>query len=113
MHWSEKSGVLYSEWIRIQEIIEEKRIDLSLMIIIMPSKGIVNEFPKLMANTPEMIDYIYFDYFGLLEKKNPHLPKSKSLHTFLMDKNGKVLLVGNPVRNNKINALMLDILEDK
>lgn len=32
-------------------------------------------------------------------KANPHIPADSRFHTFLLDKNGKVVLVGDPSRN--------------
>lgn len=33
---------------------------------------------------------------------NPAIPQNKALHTFLLDKNGKVVLVGEPLNNEKL-----------
>ena len=50
----------------------------------------------------------YFDYpmfldsDGKFDELNPHLPKNKAMHTFLLDKNNNVILVGNPLKNNNI-----------
>jgi hypothetical protein len=47
----------------------------------------------------------YFDYPILLDDSglfpiiNPHIPTDPRFHTFLLDKNGKVVLVGDPVHN--------------
>lgn len=46
------------------------------------------------------------------EKLNPHLPKDRMFHTFLLDKNNRVVLVGNPINNQKIQSLLLKILEE-
>jgi hypothetical protein len=45
-------------------------------------------------------DYpILLDEKGLFPAANPHIPADNRLHTFLIDRNGKVVLVGNPVNN--------------
>ena len=35
------------------------------------------------------------------------------MHSFLLDENDSVLLVGNPVRNKKIEELFFKILEER
>ena len=46
-------------------------------------------------------------------KNNPHIPQENIYHTFVIDKNGKVLLVGNPFQNDKMTALLNKILVSK
>jgi len=41
------------------------------------------------------------------------LPKDNLLHTFLLDENNNVILVGNPVRNKKIKEMFYKIVEEK
>jgi hypothetical protein len=50
----------------------------------------------------------YFDYpilldeNGLFPAANPHIPADSRFHTFLIDKNGRVVLVGDPVNNPQL-----------
>lgn len=53
---------------------------------------------------------IYIDTCNAFARKNPHIPSSRLYHVFLLDKNGKVALVGNPLRNEKVRKLMFGIL---
>jgi hypothetical protein len=77
-------------------------------------KEIDNGFVPLFVFSPphSMIgDVIYamkfneFDYPIIIDEKqafpaaNPHIPADSRFHTFLIDKNGKVVLVGDPVNN--------------
>ena len=61
----------------------------------------------------------YFDYpiildiDGKFEKLNPHLPKNKAMHTFLLDKDNKVILVGDPLRNKKIKETFYEMVEER
>jgi hypothetical protein len=49
------------------------------------------------------IDYnIVIDSTRLFPKANPHIPADSRLHTFLLDKNGKVVLVGDPSHNPEL-----------
>lgn len=45
---------------------------------------------------------LYVDFYGAFAQKNRKLPKSEKLHTFLLDANGKVVLVGDPTHNNTL-----------
>ena len=45
-------------------------------------------------------------------KLNPHLPDKEEFHTFLLDEENRVLLVGNPVRNIKLKKLYLDVIKN-
>ena len=65
----------------------------------------------LRANT---FDYpIFIDSAGVFEKENTHLPKNHQLHTFLLDKDNKVILVGNPLENKKIEEMFYKIVEER
>ena len=66
----------------------------------------------MIANT--MFDYpILLDTLGEFEKLNPHLPKNRALHTFLLDENNNVILVGNPSQNRKIKEMFYKTVEEK
>ena len=45
---------------------------------------------------------------GGFASANPHLPSSSLLHSFLLDERNEVIVVGNPVRNERIKELMLN-----
>ena len=48
---------------------------------------------------------------GKFSSANPHLPSSPMLHSFLLNGNNEVMVVGNPAENAKIKELMLHSLE--
>lgn len=56
---------------------------------------------------------IYIDTLGIFERSNPHLPHNPMFHTFLLDENNNVLLVGNPLENEKIEEMFWQIVEEK
>ncbi len=61
-----------------------------------------------------MLDYpMLLDSLGEFERLNPHLPKNKAMHTFLLDENNNVVLVGNPLLNPKIEKMFKEIIEEK
>ena len=67
-----------------------------------------------IALTNNAFDYpVLVDTIGEFEKLNPHLPKNKALHAFLLDENNNVMLVGNPLHNKKIKEMFYRIVEDR
>jgi hypothetical protein len=77
---------------------EEVGNDFMPMFVFSPPNGMSAE----ICNTLLLyrFDYpILLDDGGLFPAANPHIPADKMFHTFLIDKNGKVVLVGDPVNN--------------
>ncbi|MBS4809127.1 MAG: hypothetical protein KH071_14815 [Paraprevotella sp.] len=56
---------------------------------------------------------VYLDSLGVLERANPQIPSNPDLHTFLLDEDNNVLLVGNPIWNEKIKEMFWQIVEEK
>jgi hypothetical protein len=50
---------------------------------------------------------VFYDPDGSFERLNPHLPANEQFHTFLLNKENKVILAGNPVHNEKLKKLYL------
>jgi len=49
---------------------------------------------------------VYVDTAYAFRRANPHLPKEKMYHTFLLDAKDCVVIVGNPIENPKIDSLI-------
>ena len=64
-------------------------------------------FKRFNFNYPICLDTN--DVFNQLNK----FPKSDAFHTFLLDKDNKVLAIGNPVLNPKVKDLYLKIIQGK
>ena len=56
---------------------------------------------------------VFFDPDACFERLNPHLPANEQLHTFLLNNNNKVILVGNPVHNERLNDLYIKEMNKK
>ena len=50
---------------------------------------------------------VFYDLDGSFERLNPHLPTNEQFHTFLLNEDNKVVLVGNPAHNEKLKKLYL------
>lgn len=53
---------------------------------------------------------VFVDSAHVFEKANPWIPKESIFHIFLLDKNNKIVLVGNPLQNQKINQLFFEVI---
>lgn len=56
---------------------------------------------------------IFVDTSHAFVETNPNIPKEFIYHTFLIDKNGNVILVGNPIINKKIKEKISHIVRRK
>jgi len=71
------------------------------VFVFSPPRAKVDEVLLTIGVTP--FDYpVFIDENGLFVAANPHIPSDNQLHTFLLDKNGKVVLVGDPVNNPQL-----------
>lgn len=55
---------------------------------------------------------VYFDTCHIFRKRNPLVPDSKMFHTFVLDREGNVKLVGNPFKNEKLKGLLKEVVEN-
>ena len=88
-----------------QFILENRHVEKFGMVVILSPSHI-----KLSDDYLEQFrlrQTFFFDLDGSFERLNPHLPENERFHTFLLDENNKVVLVGNPVRNTKLKNLYL------
>lgn len=56
---------------------------------------------------------IYVDNSYSFRRNNSNIPEDAAFHTFLLDENNKVILVGNPLHNEKIEKLFYKIIDEK
>lgn len=93
-------------------------------------KNIISEFNEMSNYKITFLFYLYPNYkeeiIDILKQNNfnypvcldldntfnklNNLPLDEKYHVFLLDKDDKVLLVGNPVNNSKIKGLYMDII---
>lgn len=53
---------------------------------------------------------VYIDTAGIFKKHHPWIPDALECHTFLVDSNSKVVMVGDPRRNKRLMNLFKDIV---
>ena len=55
---------------------------------------------------------VYVDKENLFQTSNPSIPDDSRYHTFLLDRNNRVVLVGNPLASNAMRSLFRKTLDN-
>lgn len=85
---------------------------VSLCFIFMPLQKDLEEFYFTMRTMAPLLP-VHVDTAGVFIRENPHIPREAVYHTFLLDKDNRVVLVGNPSRSEKIKEMFWQIVEEK
>lgn len=96
---------------RWDRLLRETGADLKAVFIFAPAKEKMEEFSFTMR-TSSPSQPIYIDTANVFLTENPQVPDISALHTFLLDKDNKVLMVGNPIINPEIRKLFWKILKE-
>lgn len=67
---------------------------------------------RTIIQTTQLKHSIYVDTAQCFRHLNPQIPADVMFHTFLLDSDNKVVLVGNPTRNRSIHVLFNKILNE-
>jgi hypothetical protein len=95
------------------EELAEKYNSIDIFVILYPSsKNNLDVLNSLLSKVSPQIKTI-FDFDGTFENNNSHIPSNELFHTFLVDGKGKVLLVGDPIKNKKIRELLHNIIKNE
>ena len=86
--------------------------ELAVYFIFLPLKKDLDSFYFTMRTMSPSLP-IYVDTAGIFIRENPHIPREAVYHTFLLDKDNRVVLVGNPSRSEKIKEMFWQIVEEK
>lgn len=100
-------------WNSFLEYSKNYNSQLSFYFIFCPAKKDIEGIKLAIINNSKFNYPIFLDTLGEFEKLNPHLPKNKALHSFLLDENNNVILVGDPLYNKEIKELFYKIVEEK
>jgi len=98
-----------SEWNALLDLEKEKKVQL--VFILCPEKSKLESTIKIYQSSG-LEHSILIDTIGVFLKKNQHIPEEAIFHTFVLDSKGNVILVGNPLKNPKIQELFEKILKD-
>ena len=54
---------------------------------------------------------VFVDDKHLFHASNPHIPNNEIFHSFLLDSDNNIVLVGNPITNERIEDLLYQLLD--
>ena len=100
-------------WNDYVKLCDEQNYDVGFIFIIR-----VDDYSKDYAKLCDVMKMIgfkssyYIDTLGVFECVNKHIPQSDIYHTFLLDKDNNVVLVGNPIKYPNIENLYLQYLSE-
>lgn len=91
-----------SEWDKIIKHLDSLQLPIPVIFIITPPEGRIKEVTQYLNNLKLQRYHIVIDSLNLFSKHNPIIPDNIKLHTFLLDKNNHIILVGSPLFNEKL-----------
>lgn len=99
-------------WNGFLEKVESYRGKIENVFIFAPLPEDMGTFRLAMKQFVPSVP-VYVDTLGVFEDANPQIPSGGELHTFLLDEGNNVLLVGNPIWNEKIEEMFWQIVEER
>lgn len=97
------------DWRKYIEEIDSINLDITFIFIVHAKDSSLIEIikEKNKFNYP-----IFYDYTNKMEQLN-HFPKDSRFQTFLLDKNNKVILIGNPIGNSYMWKLYKKVFSEE
>lgn len=83
-----------------------------LLSIIQSEKTKIEETHNI-AKPIGLCGYVYLDTCNAFLEANPQIPDNELFHTFVINNEGKVLMVGNPFQNEKMEALFKKVIANE
>lgn len=101
---------LVSKWNDV--IMKEYKNDGTLQFLFIIASNDKNEQDlDSILNLTHFCHSVYLDSSDAFIKENPHIPLKGIYHTFLLDENDSVILVGDPFKNEKMEKLLQKVIE--
>lgn len=98
------------EWNELLDLEKSKKYNIRFLFIIESRIGESTLLCRRL-NDSQFTHAVLIDKQYLFRKANPQIPKETMYHTFLLDKNSNVVLVGNPLHNEDVKKLFYRILD--
>ena len=97
-----------SDWNILLNLEKEKKVQL--VFILSPRK---DKFEHVISTyySSNLEHPILIDTCDVFIHRNPHIPTECLYHTFLLDSENNVIMVGNPIKNSKIQKILEDIIK--
>ena len=93
--------------------LENKYEDMFYIFFIMKSEQLDVRMLSSYFHYTGLNHPIYIDSTNVFMKYNPHIPSKDKYHTFLLDEDNNVILVGNPLYNSRIGNMLEKTIEGK
>lgn len=91
-------------WNPIIETARKKKIRVEYIFIVAPKPSEMEDI-NLELSITDLQSSIYLDTAYVFRKSNPSIPAEKKYHSFLLDKNNKIVFVGSPVENEQLKRI--------
>ena len=95
------------EWREIISLEKSSDGKFELTMVFAPTEEDAVNLRRALARS-RFLHPVYFDSERKLLKDNPFIPSHQAYHTFLTDKYGRIILVGDPVLNPNLFPLFLE-----
>lgn len=80
------------------------------IILFSPLKNNRGEYFNQLYYTSDLNADIYVDTCKMFLSRNDHIPQKHIFYILLLDKQYNVQIIGDPIRNSKINELITDLI---
>ena len=100
------------EWNKLLGLEKSQKYNIQFIFIIEPRIGEYYRIRHILNNS-HFDHVVLIDKQNLFRKENPQIPNERMYHTFLLDPNNNVVLVGNPLFNPKLEKMLRRILQEK
>ncbi len=94
-------------WNEISESVLKARADVGFVFIFQPSKSSRVFLYHEMLQPNIFKEKVYIDTTGIFLRDNPDIPAENLYHTFVLDSDNRIVMVGNPMQNEKLKELFM------
>lgn len=99
-------------WNSVIDSVRQNKLNLSFLFIVSPPKWQLEDV-LLAVEFSGLENDIYIDSMNIFSKMNQHLPRDSKYHSFVINGDNKVVIVGNVLINGKIRELLNKLLKSK
>ena len=100
----------FTSWGPILDSLQSCPLLSNILFIFSPSRSKLEEVEYILSNSKFKYP-VYLDTCNAFTKSNRDMPTDRIMHTFLIDEDGHVVLVGNPVTSEKMRSLYFNVLQ--
>lgn len=91
---------------------KKERIDIDYVFILSPKKEELEDVNMDLEIT-DLQSSVYLDTENVFQRSNVTIPKGQQYHSFLLDKEFNVILIGSPIEKEKIKCIYKRIISGK